>query len=120
MSGVISDALDQEQIDLLLSLDDGAGEVLEEIVAEFLVMGVELRSQIAAALEANDGPTAQRLAHTLKGASANVGAAALAGVCASIEAQVRVRGVAVDDINHELEDAFDRACMALKTLNPEG
>jgi signal transduction histidine kinase/CheY-like chemotaxis protein len=43
---------------------------------------------IRAALAANDSPTAQRLAHSLKGASANLGANALAEVAATAEAAI--------------------------------
>jgi signal transduction histidine kinase/DNA-binding response OmpR family regulator/HPt (histidine-containing phosphotransfer) domain-containing protein len=43
---------------------------------------------IRSALAANDSPTAQRLAHSLKGASANLGANGLAEVAAAVEAAI--------------------------------
>ena len=89
MSEVLSDALDREQIDLLLSLDDGEGVAMAEIVKEFLTMSEEERAQLLLAIGDADLPAVQRAAHTLKGASANVGACGLADVCADIEAQAR-------------------------------
>jgi histidine phosphotransfer protein HptB len=83
------DALDREQIEFLIGLDDGAGEVLAEIVGEYLAMAVELRAETQAAMDQGDLDAARRLAHTFKGASANVGARRLAEVCAEIEAYAR-------------------------------
>ena len=43
MSDVLSDPLDRAQIELLLSLDDGDGAALLEIVDEYLAMSEEGR-----------------------------------------------------------------------------
>jgi HPt (histidine-containing phosphotransfer) domain-containing protein len=102
-----SDALDREQIDLLLSLDDGAGNVLAEIVGEYLVLSDGLRPQLLAAVGAGDLETAQRVAHTLKGASANVGANRLAGVCAEFEAHAREANT---EGTMTLVDRFETEC----------
>jgi HPt (histidine-containing phosphotransfer) domain-containing protein len=88
-SGQVSDGvLEREQIELLLSLDDGAGDVLVEIVGEFLVQSDDLRTQLLSAAGAGDLGVVQRTAHTLKGASANVGAVRLAAACAQFESAV--------------------------------
>ncbi len=87
-SELASDVLDVRQIDLLVSLDDGDGAVLAEVVGEFFVTSDEVRAQLLRALGEGDLEAAQRAAHTLKGASANVGAAALTEVCAQVEALV--------------------------------
>ena len=89
MSDVLSDPLDRAQIELLLSLDDGDGAALLEIVDEYLAMSEEGRVELLGCLRAGDAQGAERAAHTLKGASANVGAAPLAGVCAAMEARAR-------------------------------
>ena len=85
MSEVLSDALDRSQIDLLLSLDEGAGAALQEIVEEYLAMSEEGGVELLRALDDGDAHAVERAAHTLKGASANVGATALVDVCAAIE-----------------------------------
>jgi HPt (histidine-containing phosphotransfer) domain-containing protein len=89
MSDLTSGALDPEQIELLLSLDDGEGAVLSEIAGEFLVMSDSAASQLHDALRSGDLPLVQRAAHSLKGAGANVGAVAVADLCADIETQAR-------------------------------
>jgi two-component system sensor histidine kinase/response regulator len=61
---------------------------------------------IRAALAANDSPTAQRLAHSLKGASANLGANALAEVAATAEAAIDSNhpiGPALESLSHSLD-----------------
>ena len=61
---------------------------------------------IRAALAANDSPSAQRLAHSLKGASANLGANALAEVAATAEAAIDSNhpiGPALESLSHSLD-----------------
>ena len=74
---------------MLLSLDDGEGAALGEIVTEFLVMAEHGRVDLYAALGRHDADAVARAAHTLKGASANVGAAHFADLCGRIEVQAR-------------------------------
>ena len=83
------EVIDREQIEMLRSLDDGEGAVLAEIINEFLVMSGPGRDQLLQGLGEGDGDALGRAAHTLKGASANVGATALADVCAELEMQAR-------------------------------
>jgi HPt (histidine-containing phosphotransfer) domain-containing protein len=118
-SGITADVLDKEQIDLLLSLDDGQGAVLEEIIAEFLITSHGVRAQLLEGL--NDGDTVglQRDAHTLKGASANVGATRLVEVCARIE--VAASGSPEDErveLTQEFQNAYTDALDALRALRP--
>ena len=89
MSDVLSDPLDRSQIELLLSLDDGEGVALQEIVDEYLTMSEEGRVELLRVLQEGDAHAVERAAHTLKGASANVGANALVDVCGGIEAHAR-------------------------------
>ena len=89
MSDVLSDPLDRSQIELLLSLDDGEGAALQEIVDEYLTMSEEGRVELLRVLQEGDAHAVERAAHTLKGASANVGANALVDVCGGIEAHAR-------------------------------
>ena len=117
MSDVLSDPLDRAQIELLLSLDDGDGAALLEIVDEYLAMSEEGRSELLGCLRAGDAHGAERAAHTLKGASANVGATAFAAVCAAMEARAREgqpQGAA--QLTEQFESEFVRARSALQAV----
>ena len=85
----VDDPLDRSQIALLLSLDDGLGEALAEIVAEYLTMSARGSEELERLLSTGDRRALERTAHTLKGASANVGASGLADVCAGLETRAR-------------------------------
>jgi CheY-like chemotaxis protein len=79
-------ALDQDRIAILRELgpEDGRG-LLPEAVAAFRR---ELPARIAAlqaAVDDGDGPALVQAAHALKGSAANIGAAAVAGLCAELE-----------------------------------
>lgn len=110
--------LHQSQIDMLLSLDDGEGEALGEIVGEFLMMAEQGRVDLFAALGRHDSDAIARTAHTLKGASANVGAAHLADLCDGIERQAR--GDELHEVGATLgkfEAEFGRVADALHGLS---
>jgi PAS domain S-box-containing protein len=77
--------LDPSQIQLLRSLDDGEGAVLSEVIEQYLVQTLEGREELGRAVTAGETSARKRAAHTLKGASANVGAGALAAICGEFE-----------------------------------
>ena len=81
------DPLDPSQIEFLVSLDDGQGEMLAEIVREYLASSEECSSELGRLLGEGDCPAIERTAHTLKGASANVGASGLVELCARLESR---------------------------------
>jgi PAS domain S-box-containing protein len=112
------DPLDQGQIAVLRSLDDGDGDVLAEIIEQFLSQTAEGREELLRVLGAGDAPALERAAHTLRGASANVGAKALAALCAEIEQHGRHGRL---DGGAGLLDRFDtefaRVREALQSLN---
>ena len=112
--------LDQAQIEMLLSLDDGAGGVLGEIVGEYLAMAEAGRIDLFGALGQHDAHGVARAAHSLKGASANVGAEHLAEVCADIERFARADELG--DIGAsfgQFESEFARVMDALRELPAE-
>ncbi len=111
------DPLDAGQIGLLRSLDDGEGTVLAEIVAQYLDQSLGYRDALVHAVAGGDPPAVERSAHSLRGSSANVGAAYLAQICAELETLGRngdVSGAA------QLMEFFDtelaRVCGALSEL----
>ncbi|HET6964243.1 MAG TPA: response regulator [Acidimicrobiales bacterium] len=82
-------ALDREQIDLLCSLDDGDLSFLSEVIGQFVDQARQGRLEMEHSWARRDLGTMERTAHSLKGASANLGATSLAEVCADIERQCR-------------------------------
>jgi two-component system, sensor histidine kinase and response regulator len=108
------DPLDRAQIELLLSLDDGQGETLAEIVNEYIRVATEGRGELLREIDQRDSGGLARTAHTLKGASANVGASGMAEVCAGLE--LRARQAQVDDaaaLMEQFEAEFERVQAAL-------
>ncbi len=86
-SNDLSDPLDQSQIEVLRGLDGGDGAVLVEIISQYLAQTVEGRVELLRVVGQGDAHAVARAAHTLRGASANIGASALAAVCAEMETQ---------------------------------
>ena len=70
---------------VLLGLFDGDHEAAAEIIADFLGDAPRLIATLREAVESGDHACVRRQAHTLKGASANVGAQALRMLSARLE-----------------------------------
>ena len=122
-----TDPLDRSQIELLLSLDDGAGDALAEIVEEYRPMCWQGRDDLRRELREGDHTALAHTAHALKGASANLGARDLAQVCAELEMHARqVELVGSDEfadadaLMERFETEFTRVQVALMLLVPEG
>lgn len=78
--------IDPEAIASLRDLNPGdGGEFLREIVSIYLEDTPKRIAELKAALAASDGATFARAAHTIKGSSSNVGAAALRAVAERME-----------------------------------
>lgn len=121
-----TDPLDRSQIELLLSLDDGAGDALAEIVGEYRTLSWEAREDLRRELRDGDHEALASTSHSLKGASANVGASDLAQVCAELEMHARQVAYAgsdefasVDELMERFEAEFTRVQVALMLLVPE-
>lgn len=84
------DPHDPSQIEFLRSLDDGDGKVLSEVIDQYLAQAAEARGELLRVVHEGDSAAVERAAHLLKGASANIGANALATVCAEMETQSRL------------------------------
>jgi two-component system, sensor histidine kinase and response regulator len=109
--------LDEAQIGLLRTLDDGEGTLLSEIVGEFIAQTDDGRQNVAKLVRESDAPALARAAHTLKGASANVGASALAAVCAGMEMQARMGKLdGAGALMEQFDVEFARARDALREL----
>jgi signal transduction histidine kinase/DNA-binding response OmpR family regulator/HPt (histidine-containing phosphotransfer) domain-containing protein len=98
------DPLDPAQLELLRSLDDGEGVVLSEIVREYLAQAEVGRGELARTVEVGDSRALERAAHSLRGASANIGATVLADLCAEMELRGRLEQL---DATGPLVERFD-------------
>ena len=98
------DTLDPSQIEMLRNLDDGEGAVLGEIIDQYLTQTAHGRGELIRVVSSGDTHALERAAHTLRGASANVGATAVAAVCAEIETRARTAQL---DNAAELVERFD-------------
>src|SRR5580658_4030536 len=111
------DPLDRSQIDLLLDLDDGEGGALSEIVEEYIAHGKQVWVELRRTLSAGDVAALERSAHTLKGASANVGASTLAQLCGALESHARMEQLdEVSGLIDECDAEFARVQEALTVL----
>ena len=99
-----AETLDATQIEVLRSLDDGHGAVLNAIIDQYLTTTAQGRARLAEIVNDGDAEALMRAAHTLKGASANVGATALTALCAEIESRSRASEL---DAAAELVARFD-------------
>jgi PAS domain S-box-containing protein len=86
-------------LDLAGALDrvEGDQALFEEIAALFAEESVKNLEEIRQAFRAGDAKLLERLAHTMKGASANVGAKAVSSAALALEEQARIRGIANAD-----------------------
>ena len=114
------DPLDPSQVELLRSLDDGDGTVLREIVEQYLTQAAEGRGELLRVADKGDAAAAERAAHLLRGASANIGANALAALCAEMETQSRLARLDVAaGLVEQFDSEFARVRDALSVLVPK-
>jgi HPt (histidine-containing phosphotransfer) domain-containing protein len=104
-----------------VSLDDGQGEMLAEIVREYLTLSEECHADLVRLLGEGDGPAIERTAHTLRGASANVGATGLADMCAELETRAH-HGELGDAawLMEQFGEEYDRVRAALQIATASG
>ncbi len=85
MSGPYGSALETSVIDGLLASVEGDTDFVIELIAAFLADGATQLDEIEAALAAGDAEAVVRPAHTLKSASATLGAMRLAASARTLE-----------------------------------
>jgi two-component system, sensor histidine kinase and response regulator len=78
-------SLDPERIAMLRELDDGDGELMATLAREYERDSERQLTTMHQALTDRDAHSLERAAHTLKGASANLGATRLAELCARLQ-----------------------------------
>ena len=111
-----SGALDLSQIDELLGLDD-SGEVLADFIHMYTTQAPQRIAEIARSFEDGDYLAVTRVAHSLKGASGNLGAVEVADVARRIENACQAgTPEAVDAMIDEMRARYAEAEIALKAL----
>jgi two-component system sensor histidine kinase/response regulator len=106
-----SDSLVISGIDTATALKRTGGNLkrYESLLHRFADSQTTVVSDIRAALIAKDTPTAQRLAHSLKGAAANLGVSALAEIAAKFESAIDSnQGIplALETLSHSLDTSL--------------
>jgi two-component system sensor histidine kinase/response regulator len=89
----------------------------EALLQRFADSQAHAVDDIRAALAASDAPTAQRIAHSLKGASANLGADALAEVAAAAEAAIESNQAIASNLE-SLARSLDTTIAAVRVSLP--
>ena len=112
--------LDPEALNNLRALDPDGGDVfLREVAGIFIEDTPKRLAELDQSLAAGDVPTFIRAAHSIKGASANLGAVALRAAAERLEHQGKTGGLAgVADLVTAVKTEFERARVALNEMLP--
>jgi HPt (histidine-containing phosphotransfer) domain-containing protein len=120
-TGSTDDVIDLARLEFLVRLDRGGGDLLDEVLHQYLDDTENRLSSLHEALAASDMTAVAQLAHAARGASANVGAPIMAALCARVEELARrgdVQGCSAlatvvdgefERVRHALTAALERA-----------
>lgn len=85
--------LDPRALDQIRALDrPGSPSMLGKVIQVYLTTTPQLLTAMRAGMEQRDAEAVRQAAHSLKSASANLGATGLAERCRTLEAQARAGG----------------------------
>jgi CheY-like chemotaxis protein len=106
--------IDVARLELLVQLDRGGGDLLNEVLHQYLGDTAERLTALHAAMAGDDMTKVAELAHSTRGASANVGASMMATLCARIE-QLAKQGdaAACSALTAVVDGEFERVKAAL-------
>jgi CheY-like chemotaxis protein len=79
------DVIDLARLELLIRLDRGGADLLTEVLTQYLDDTATRLTSLREALARRELTTVSELAHSTRGASANVGASMMAALCARVE-----------------------------------
>jgi HPt (histidine-containing phosphotransfer) domain-containing protein len=106
--------LDASTIESLLELESGSPGLLAELLEIYTSQTPPMIAELRKALQSGDRESARKVAHSLKGSSANLGAAAVVTVAASLE---KDPGAADWEIRiARLESAYSAALVAFTSV----
>jgi PAS domain S-box-containing protein len=109
--------IEQERLEVLRDLDSGDGDLLSLLVREYVEDGTRLLAALREALAEGDPHQVERNAHTLKGASANLGAARIVRIASRLEALGRAG--ALGTVGRLLDEADDEFALVRAALAVE-
>lgn len=107
--------MDFSRLDEFKEFDDDELTMTREVVALFIADAPQRLRAIQAATDALDAPALSRAAHALKGAAANIGAAAVQSACGTLEADAKA--VVPDDAPARLVQLEDLLARTLAQLS---
>jgi DNA-binding response OmpR family regulator len=112
--------LDPARLAMLRELDGGDGSLLTAVVSEFVGDSTRQIVAVSTALRQGDPRVVERAVHTLRGASANLGATTLADLCGELEALARASALAMaPDLLDSIRAEHVRVCSALDVVFAE-
>jgi two-component system sensor histidine kinase/response regulator len=112
--------LDPARLAMLRELDGGDGELLTAVVSEFVGDSTRQLVAVSTGLRQGDPEVVERAVHTLRGASANLGANTLADLCGELEALARAAALAMGpDLLDSIRAEHVRVCSALDVVFAE-
>lgn len=110
----MSAVIDWEQLDMIA---DGFTEDFVEIYREFVAEVPGLLASLRSAAEAGDAPQTARVAHQLKGSSANFGFVGISSPMASLELEAKAGSLEkAGEYFVSAETGFEQAVAEVKSL----
>jgi HPt (histidine-containing phosphotransfer) domain-containing protein len=107
--------LDLPMLDAIRQLDDGGTGLLSQVVRMYFEAAPELLAKLRRGLDEGDYDLIRQSAHSLKSASANLGAVRLVDLCKRVESAARGGTLGPETPQaHELEAEFGRVRAALE------
>ena len=113
---ILADAIDGSALDSLTALPhvDNQG-LVNQVVQTYINSSMDLMTRLGEAIDRADAECIRAAAHSLKSSSANVGATALAELCASMEMATRRSDRATAaTLQRQLHEEYPRVIEALK------
>ncbi len=108
------DVIDRARLELLVQLDRGGGDLLNEVLHQYLDDTTTRLATLHEALANEDMTTVAEVAHSARGASGNVGASMMAALCARVEDLAKKGDVAgCQALATVVDGEFDRVKAAL-------
>jgi two-component system, sensor histidine kinase and response regulator len=107
--------LDGEVFDELYMLHGENRDGLDGLIREFIVQTSDAVAQLRAAVTARSAADVQRIAHSVKGASAQLGGSQLAGSCSRLEQHAKSDDLSQSD--RQIEEVEATFCSLEKALS---
>jgi len=105
--------LEQSVIESLLDLDDGEGEIFQELVELFLTEAPTYLQEMEQAMWSENLDELARLAHKMKGCARNMGVVQLANDCEKLEETRKLGPIEIEKYLLSAKDALSKARLAL-------